>query len=196
MAARSDSSSSLSASSLNALLMESPELAFSESLAEPRLTELLARWQSWPKIDGIPGRDQFEPADIPHLLPDLVLAEYDRHGNPYRDYDTLFRYIGSRIGNDFSMTQSTRGHMSDFGADFADRWFPVFDRVRETRQPVMVQGVPYLIDKTYLRFEMVLLPLARGDATNRVDRPTGPAEVAFTLFAAHFSPNLHKSSWE
>ena len=196
MAARSDSSSSLSASSLNALLMESPELAFAESLTEPRLMELLARWQSWPKVDGIPGRDQFEPADMPHLLPDLVLGEFDRHDNPYRGYDTLFRYIGSRIGNDFSMSQSTRAHISDFGPDFANRWFPVFDRVRDSRQPVMIQGVPYLIDKTYLRFEMVLLPLARGDALSQAGRPSGPAEVDFTLFAAHFSPNLHKSGGE
>jgi hypothetical protein len=179
-----------SVSHLVDLLMETPELTLSTAPVEPKLAELLMRWQSWPAAGGLPGRDQFEPADMPHLLPDLVLVEYDRHGNPYRDYNILFRYIGSRVGDDFSMSQSTRSHITDFGPDFANRWFPVFDRLRETRIPVTVQGVPYLIDKTYLRFEMLFLPLARGDAANPAHQSSVQAEVAFALFATHVGPNL------
>jgi hypothetical protein len=186
MATRSVSS----VSDLSNLLMESPALTFLAAPAEPKLAELLTRWHSWPKAGGLPGRDQFEPADMPHLLPDIILVEYDRHGNPYRDYDILFRYIGSRIGEAFSMAQNTRNHMSDFGPQFADRWFPVFDRVRDTRMPVTVQGVPYLIDKTYLRFEVTFLPLTRGDATDPAHRATDTTEVSFMLFAAHFGPNV------
>ncbi|HVJ42268.1 MAG TPA: PAS domain-containing protein [Dongiaceae bacterium] len=174
-------------------LLESPSLTISPTPTEAKLRELLGHWQAWPKQDGLPGRDQFEPADVPHLLPHLCLIEYDRHDNPYRPYDVLFRYIGTRIGEDFSMSHVTRGHMSDFGAVFAHRWYPVFDRVVETRQPFAVQGVPYLIDKTYLRFELVFLPLMRGDATaprDTTDGSAGPAKVAFALFGGIFGPNL------
>jgi hypothetical protein len=169
--------------------MESPELTFVADPTEPALIDLRRRWQAWPKSGGLPGREQFEPADMPHLLPRIALVEFDRHGNPYRDYDVLFRYIGSRLGDDFQMSQQTRQHMSNFGSLIAQRWFPVYDRLRETRAPVVIQGVPYLLDKTYLRFEVVYLPLARGDATDP-GRSTAQAEVAFALFGAHFSPNL------
>lgn len=171
-------------------LLESPSLTISATPTEGKLLELLAQWQAWPKQDGLPGRDQFEPADMPHLLPHLCLVEYDRHANPYRHYDVLFRYIGTRIGEDFNMSHSTRRHMSDFGASFAQRWYPVFDRVVTTRRPFAVHGVPYLIDKTYLRFELVFLPLIRGDATMQAERGAAPAAVSFALFGGIFGPNL------
>lgn len=186
-------------------LLESPSLSLSTAPTEPKLRELLTHWQNWPQTGGLPDRDQFEPADMPHLLPHLCLVEYDRHDNPFRDYDVLFRYIGTRIGEDFSMSNSTRSHMSDFGPTFAKRWFPVFDRLVETRRPVVVQGVPYLIDKTYLRFEILFLPLTRADRMQADAAPTanGPtvnrtaasrtavdAPVNFALFGAIFGPNL------
>lgn len=171
-------------------MLESPSLTISATPAEAKLRDLLQHWEAWPKRNGLPGRDQFEPADMPHLLPHLCLLEFDRHANPYRDYDALFRYIGTRIGEDFSMSNSTRTHMSDFGPSFAERWFPVYDRVIESRLPLAVQGVPYLIDKTYLRFELLFLPLTRGDVTVPDHHRTETAEVEFTLFGAIFGPNL------
>jgi hypothetical protein len=177
-------------STLNNPMMDTPELTFLAAPTEVILIDLLKRWQSWPKADGLPGREQFEPADMPHLLPHIALVEYDRHSNVYRDYNAFFRYIGTRLGDDFQMSQHTRRHMSDFGAQIAQRWFPVYDRLRSTRAPFAVQGVPYLLDKSYLRFEVLYLPLARGDATDPAQQQTAPAEVDFALFAAHFTPNL------
>ena len=171
-------------------LLESPSLMICAAPTEAKLRELLQHWQSWPKRNDLPGRDQFEPADMPHLLPHLCLLEFDRQANPYRDYDALFRYIGTRIGEDFNMSNSTRTHMSDFGATFAQRWFPVYDRVIESRRPLAVQGVPYLIDKTYLRFELLFLPLTRGDATVKDSTCDETAQVEFTLLGAIFGPNL------
>jgi len=168
-----------------------PELSFVAEPTERKLIDLLRRWQSWPTTDGLPGRDQFDPTDMPHLLPHLALVEYDSHENPYRPYDALFRYIGSRIGEDFRMSQHTRQYMSDFGSPIAERWFPVYDRLRSTRAPFAVQGIPVLLDKTYLRFEVLYLPLSRGNATKpEQQQATAAPEVAFALFAAHFSPNL------
>lgn len=168
-----------------------PDLTFVAEPTDRKLVDLLTRWQSWPKAHGLPGREQFDPTEMPHLLPHLALVEYDRHANPYRPYDALFRYIGSRIGDDFRMSQHTRQYMSDFDAQVAERWFPVYDRLRSTRAPFAVQGVPVLLDKTYLRFEVLYLPLSRGDATKPEQQQAAePPEVAFALFAAHFSPNL------
>jgi hypothetical protein len=171
-------------------LMESPELNFAAEPSVPKLRELLSLWRGWPKLGDagtLPSREQFEPADMPHLLPDIGLAEIDRHPNLYRDYDILFRYIGSRIGEDFKMSQRTRQHLSDFGLHFAHRWFPVFDRLLGTGLPVALQGVPYLIDKEYLRFEMVFLPLAGSNVA--AHDQIGQSTIAFILFAASFGPN-------
>ncbi|HEX9449427.1 MAG TPA: PAS domain-containing protein [Dongiaceae bacterium] len=188
-------------------LLESPELNFAAKPSVPKLCELLTIWQGWPKLGGVagsdvagrdvegsglPSREQFEPADMPHLLPDIGLAEIDRHSNLYRDYDVLFRYIGSRIGEDFKMSQRTRQHLSDFGLQYAHRWFPVFDRLLATGLPVALQGVPYLIEKDYLRFEMVFLPLA-GSKVSPTDE-IGPSTISFVLFAAHFRPNTGAGS--
>ena len=172
--------------------METSDLNFIAQPTMPKLLELLTLWQGWPKLGqsgaaGLPSREQFEPADVPHILPDICLAEIDRHGNPYRDYDLLYRYIGSRVGENFQMLHLTRQHLSDFGQPFADRWFPVYDRLITSRLPVAVQGVPFQIDKTYLRFEMVLLPLAGSKISDHDAR--GANTVAYALFATHFGPN-------
>ncbi|HEX9449426.1 MAG TPA: hypothetical protein VF920_15670, partial [Dongiaceae bacterium] len=77
-----------------------------------------------------------------------------------------------------------RRHLSDLGAPFAPRWFTVYDRLRHTAQPLTVSGVPYLMNKTYLRFEILFLPLTAGPDER------GTAHVDFALYAAHFEPNL------
>ena len=186
----------MTSSLLSALSYASPDLPELTFVAEPgdrKLVDVLARWHAWPKANGLPGRAQFDPAEMPQLLPHLALVEYDAHANPHRPYDALFRYIGSRIGEDFRMSQHTRQYLSDFSAQIAERWFPVHDHLRHTRAPFAIQGVPVLLDKSYLRFEVVYLPLSRGDATSAAQQQaTEPPEVAFALFAAHFSPNLEE----
>ena len=171
-------------------------------MAEPfdaKLIDLLRRWQSWPQVGGLPGRDCFDPTDMPHLLPQIILLEYDTNPNPYRDYDGLHRYIGTRVGEDFNMARRTRTHMSSGGQAFAERWFPVHDQLRQTRQPLAVQGIPYLVDKVYLRFEILYLPLARSLVARPVAaqpaaaEQSEPAEVAYALMAAHQGPDPQRS---
>jgi hypothetical protein len=157
-------------------------------LAEPvdaRLIALLRRWQAWPQVGGLPLRNCFDPTDMPHLLPQIILIEYDANPNPYRDYDALFRYIGTRIGEDFKQTRRTRDHMSNIGQAFAERWFPVHDHLRMTRQPLTIQGIPYLVDKVYQRFEILYLPLTRNDTP----ATTETATVGYALIAAHQGPD-------
>ena len=163
---------------------ESPILDLLTTPTVSFLGDLLAHWQAWSKAGGMPHRDRFDPVDFPRLLPDLSLIGIDRHANAYRDYDVLFRSIGTRLGQHFSMTGFTRRHLSDLGAPFAPRWFTVYDRLRHTAQPLTVSGVPYLMNKTYLRFEILLLPLTAGPDER------GTAHVDFALYAAHFEPNL------
>jgi hypothetical protein len=161
-------------------LRELPILDIVDGPHVPFLETLLANWREWSRLHNPPRRQQFDAVEFPAYLPDLCLIEFDQHANPYRDYDAMYRTIGSRIGDHFGMANHTRGHLSDFGAIFAARWFTVYDRLRQTAQPLTLTGVPYLMNKTYLRFEMLLLPLV-GTATTTID---------FALFAAHFEPNL------
>jgi hypothetical protein len=61
---------------------------------------------------------------------------------------------------------------------FPDRWFPSFDRLRQDARPLAVRGKPYLVDKTYFRFELLYLPLARNT-------PGDADAVAFNLVCMH-----------
>jgi hypothetical protein len=174
-----------------ATALGSPDLTFVATPAAPALGELLQAWQSWPNQHGIPSRDSFDPFDIPSLLPWLSLIEIDRHPNHYRPFDAMYRSIGTSLGEFFQITQRTRQYLSDLGPHIAQRWFPVYDHLFATRHPFAVRGIPYLVGKDYLRFELLMLPLTRGRALPAATQEPVPAagDIAFAIFAIHVTPN-------
>jgi hypothetical protein len=108
----------------------------------------------------------------------MVLLEVAPHPNRTRDYDMLYRYIGSAVAETLQCEGLTGTYMSNLPGPFPDRWFPTFDRLRETAKPFVVCGKPYLVDKTYLRFELLYLPLARN-------APADGDTVGFNLICMH-----------
>ena len=162
-------------------LSEDPSLTIVAEPAARELKGLLAAWRSWPKDGRLPRRALFDPVDFPRLLPWMLLYEFDQHPNRYRDYDMLFRYIGSALADTLQSRGLTGSYISDLPDPFPERWFPTFDRLRETAAPMAVRGKPYLVDKTYLKFEMLYLPLARNE-------PADADEVGFNLLCMHQEP--------
>jgi hypothetical protein len=159
-------------------LSEDPNLTIAEAPTAPALRELLSAWQSWPKAGRLPRRDAFDPVGFPRHLSWLLLFEHTDHANRYRDYDLLYRYVGSAFAETLQSEGLTGTYLSALPDPFPERWFPTFDRLRESAKPFAVHGKPYLVDKTYLRFELLYLPLARNE-------PAEADAVGYCLIGMH-----------
>lgn len=159
-------------------LSEDPNLAFADEPAARMLRELRATWYSWPRDGSIPRRNAFDPVEFPRLLPWMLLFEYEARPNRYRDYDLLYRYVGTSFADTLQSEGLTGTYLSALPDPFPDRWLPSFDRLRQDARPLAVRGKPYLVDKTYFRFELLYLPLARNT-------PGDADAVAFNLVCMH-----------
>ena len=72
---------------------------FSKRLELPAHCELFAYWRSLFPEDGLPGRQHFDPVDVPHLLRMLFLVDIVRGGKKIRfRYRLLGTDITSRAG--------------------------------------------------------------------------------------------------
>jgi len=150
-----------------------------DALEQPALIELHRRWQAWAKAEAIPLRAQFDPADFPRLLPWLVLAEFIA-GAP--TLDATLRYIGSEIVHYFDSPHLTGKRLSDLDPVFVARWSKVGESVIAARAPQFFAGAPYLVDRAWLKLEMLALPLSReGHSVDfivlAIGRASAPASV-------------------
>ena len=162
-------------------LSEDPNLSIAEMPAAAELQTLLTAWHTWPKDGRLPRRDRFDPVDFPRLLPWMMLFEFEPRANRIHDFDLLFRYVGSALADTLQSQGLTGTYLSALPDPFPQRWFPSFDRLRQNGTPFAVRGKPYLVDKTYLKFELLYLPLARN-------APGDADEVAFNLTCMHREP--------
>lgn len=80
----------------------------------PQIRDLYRYWVSIRPALGLPGRQHFDPVDIPHLLPNLWLV--DVVGRPMR---FRFRLVGTRI-TAFSGRDSTGKWLDEVYDDFRD----------------------------------------------------------------------------
>ncbi|HVO00789.1 MAG TPA: hypothetical protein VMT54_01240 [Candidatus Cybelea sp.] len=160
---------------------EDPDLVFADRPEAQELKLLLEAWSSWPRAGRLPARARFDPADFPKLLPWICLIEFDGHRNRYRAYDGLFRYLGSAHVEQFRAQGLTGTYVSAMPDPFPERWFRAYDRLIERAAPMSVRGKPYLVGKSYLRFEMLFLPLCRN-------APEDQDAVAFNLSCVRVEP--------
>jgi hypothetical protein len=162
-------------------LLEDPTLEIAEAASSAMLRQLEAAWGAWPKRGVLPPRSAFDPIDFPRHLPWLLLLEFEGHANPYRPYDGLYRYLGSSLSELFKARQLTGTYVSALSDPFPERWFGVYDRLIARRGPLVVRGRPYLVGRSFMRFELLLLPLCRNeDAEGR--------EVGFSLSCVQERP--------
>ena len=127
----------------------------------PEIREIAAYWRSIHPQSGLPGRQHFDPVDIPHLLPAIRML--DVVGNPPR-FRT--RLMGTRI-------------VASVGEDHTGKWmdevFPGFENssaclgmnaVVRTGKLNWRRGNPKLIEgKEFMVIERIYLPFARDGRT-------------------------------
>lgn len=123
----------------------------------PEIAALAAYWESIRPDGGLPGRQHFDPVDIPHLLPAIRML--DVVGDPPR---YRIRLVGTRI-------------VASLGEDHTGRWldevYPGFenssaclglDTVLRTGKLNWRRGNPRVIEgKEFMVIERIYLPFAR-----------------------------------
>lgn len=125
---------------------------------QQKIIDFVNYWRSVHPEEGMPGRQHFDPAGIPHLLANIRLL--DVVGDPPRFFTRL---MGTRL-REFYGKEHT-GH-------WYDEMFPHFiesvthtDLVAtvRTKQPIWRRGKPNLnYEKDFLALERVFLPMARN----------------------------------
>ncbi|WP_341899061.1 PAS domain-containing protein [Ferrovibrio terrae] len=120
-------------------------------------------YQYWLRIhpapDRLPGRQHFDPLDIPHLLPHVWLVDVIRGAPPRFRY----RIVGTAL--DHSMGRSLSGQMLD---DVIPNFYtapalsaPYIAMLTEPR-PAYRKGAPiFAHNRQFRMIERLLLPLAR-----------------------------------
>lgn len=139
--------------------------AVSSTFNNPKIRQLADYWMSIHPEDRLPSRADFDPIDIPVLLPHLVLVDVTR--NPIR---FMVRVQGTDVTR--AMRRELKGIYLDEAFPDFEQCFPHIDRVRvvETARPVHRIGTPsiqFALD--YAPVERLHLPLSSdGSAVNMV----------------------------
>ena len=133
------------------------------------IVELLDYWQSRCVKDTIPSRADFDPADLPHLLPRLILVDVLREPEDFR-----FRLIGSFF-YEHSRKPLTGMKFSDlYSLPERSTLWKDYRMVVQTGRPYYGE-VPYVGPSTRTSHVMhLLLPLARNG--KEVDMVLGIAD--------------------
>lgn len=134
-------------------------------LQDGGLQHLRERWQSWRHGGALPLRSSFDPMEFPRQLSLMKLVECVAEPNPLRDYDAVIRYMGTGWVDLFEAPWLTNTRLSSLGEVYGERWLDFCDQVIAARNPVTVAGRPYQIDKDYLSFEILGLPLSKTGET-------------------------------
>ncbi len=121
-----------------------------------KIRDMVAYWQSIHPAKGLPGRQHFDPVDIPTLLPNLRLLDVE--GRPPR---FKVRLMGTVLLDFFGEEQTGR---------YFDELFPKFTESRTyqdlldvvmTGTPSWRRGLPGLVyEKDFVTVERIYLPLA------------------------------------
>lgn len=141
------------------LFVDSPDQLPTGS--DPKIHALFEYWLSLGPGDRLPGRQHFDPVDIPRLLPYLMLLDVEQPGLRLRN-----RLLGTKI-------------VEYRGRDYTGRWFhevfedfeksslfAMYQKAVSTRRPVWHFGRPILHENSdYKARELLCLPLARDGST-------------------------------
>ena len=124
-----------------------------------RLANLHRYWRSiHPALNALPGRQHFDPIDVPKLLPWIWLA--DVHRDPLR---FKYRLVGT-VHGEAGGWDPTGQWLDDAHPRFVTSLaYSHFTSAAEAHEIGYYRGPPvYVIKKDYVLIERLILPLARN----------------------------------
>ncbi len=127
----------------------------------PEIREIVDHWYAIRPEGGLPGRQHFDPVDVPHLLPSIRILEVD--GDPPR---FKARLMGTKMRDSVGYEQTGKW-LDEVYPDFEmSSAFLGLNAVVETGALNWRRGHPVLFyDKEFMTIERVYLPLARDGVT-------------------------------
>jgi hypothetical protein len=130
-------------------------------LQDVGLQHLRDRWYQWRVGEALPLRSAFDPMEFPRQLSLMMTVECVPQPNPLRSYDAVIRYMGTGFVELFEAPWLTNTTLSALGAIYGERWLNVCDQIIAARSPIVLTGRPYQIDKDFIDFEILGLPLSK-----------------------------------
>jgi hypothetical protein len=128
--------------------------------ADPALQQLLDYWTS--KLNGraMPSRADIDPTEIPHLLPDLLLAEVHYEPRRYR-----WRLIGTAVTGILGRDSTNKWFDELYEGKILEAFEAVMDMTLAVHGPVRFEGTGRFANKDYLAYESLHLPLSKDGTT-------------------------------
>lgn len=132
-----------------------PSLGLPEE-CDPRILEFASYWDGLRPDGEIPGRQHFDPVDVPSFLANIWLLEFHRESRRFR-----FRLVGTRVV-DFLGVDPTGRWLDDAYPSFAGSEIEKdFLNCVKMGVPYWRKGPPFMeANKDYAQVERVALPLA------------------------------------
>jgi len=120
------------------------------------LQDIYRHWLGMARGSGLPERSDFDPVDIPLLLPHIYLIDVVEDGADFR-YRIVGTHITESVGFDF-----TGQLVSDFmrNNESEDR-VKDYTRCLETRQPNCKSGNLVDYGREHMQYERLLCPMTR-----------------------------------
>ncbi|WP_420404374.1 PAS domain-containing protein [Nisaea sp.] len=131
------------------------------SIENPSIAEFAEYWMSIHPQDRLPSRENFDPVEIPRLLPHIVLVDVE--SDPLR---FQVRVQGTEVCR--AMGRDLKGHYLDESFEDFESTYPYIDRRRvvETGLPTHRLGspsLPFALD--FIPIERLHLPLSTDGRT-------------------------------
>jgi hypothetical protein len=134
-----------------------------DGLASGNLIRLRDYWLRLRGDRAMPARKDFNPLDVRHLLPHVVLTEV--HEQPRRlRYRLIGTFVTALAGRDATGQWLDRGLYGDRLDDFLWAYRTCLDR----REPVAVREHVQFSPKDWITIEALLMPMGDGDVANMV----------------------------
>jgi len=127
----------------------------------PRIRALADYWQRIHPALGLPGRQHFDPVDLPDLLPNIFLVDVAPVAGEF-----TYRLVGSRVAEFFGKDLTGRSFLEAFvRPKSANAYIDLCDCVA-ARQPRWRRGkTAFVPSREFTEIERVYLPLASDGET-------------------------------
>jgi hypothetical protein len=136
------------------------EVANVGELSSSIATELYAYWERKRGTRRMPSRADIDPADLKRILPNIILARFERDGR------VRYTLVGTRCVAHAGMDY-TNHYLDelDFSCDFDTDWRDTYRIIARERRPVLGIIKSFLKDNRVCELAQVLLPLSDDGET-------------------------------
>ncbi|WP_321389832.1 PAS domain-containing protein [Emcibacter sp.] len=118
------------------------------------MKELFQHWLIIKEEKSMPARRDFQPSDVPHLLPHIVLLDVEYNPRRYRS-----RLVGTETVK--AVGWDTTGHYLDDRSRMAES-IRRHDWLVENKKPYLYSGALNWSEKSFLNYTAMGLPFAEN----------------------------------